>query len=189
MHFSADTRYKLYVNGVRVAVGPARSSLLIWYYDTLDIAPYLRSGNNEIRFEVLRYFPASRSAMPFERTTHPGLTVVGGVEVEGGSILVDLTTRMDWQAQVDHSILFPTGLLDDGFLHVRSRSAPVACCPLILPLTTMADQRAHYSPHPRPMDHTRGLWAENAEWGPPSLAPTPTCYSHARGESGCHQHS
>lgn len=92
---------------------------MIWHYDTLDIAPYLRSGNNEIRFEVLRYFAASRNAMPFERTTHAGLTVVGSVEVEARAS-VELTTRKGWQSQVDDSILFPTGLLDDGFLHVSS---------------------------------------------------------------------
>jgi hypothetical protein len=88
----------------------------------LDIAPYLRSGKNEIRFEVLRYFAASRSAMPFERTTHAGLTVVGNVELMSGEPVVELTTlnSTDWQAQVDDSILFPTGLLDDGFLHVST---------------------------------------------------------------------
>jgi hypothetical protein len=123
LHFSADTRYKLYINGIRVAVGPARSSLLIWYYDTLDIAPYLGSGNNEIRFEVLRYFAASRSAMPFERTTYAGLTVVGSVELEAGAAVVELDSGVDWQAQVDDSILFPTGLVDDGFLHVSSPNA------------------------------------------------------------------
>ncbi|KAN0114480.1 glycoside hydrolase family 78 protein [Hyaloscypha variabilis] len=134
LHFSADTRYKLYVNGVRVAVGPARSSLLIWYYDTLDIAPYLRKGNNEIRFEVLRYFAGSRSAMPFERTTHPGLTVVGSAEVKAETYVVELGTLTDWRAQVDESIEFPTGLLDDGFLHISERIAPTDPNPWVVPL-------------------------------------------------------
>lgn len=116
MHFSADTRYKLYVNGVRVAVGPARGSLLIWYYDTLDIAPHLVCGNNEIRFEVIRYFATSRGAMPFERTAFPGLTVAGGVNV--GTTVIDLSSLAHWQAEVNNGILFPTGLIDDGFLHV-----------------------------------------------------------------------
>ncbi|KAG7426651.1 hypothetical protein Forpi1262_v012284 [Fusarium oxysporum f. sp. raphani] len=60
LHFSADTRYKLIINGTRVAVGPARGSPLIWYYDSLDIAPHLTQGDNEIRFVVIRYFAASR---------------------------------------------------------------------------------------------------------------------------------
>lgn len=58
--------------------------------------------------------------MPFERTTHPGLTVVGNVEV--GANVVDLSSGKGWLAQVDDSISFPTGLLDDGFLHVRCSS-------------------------------------------------------------------
>lgn len=54
--------------------------------------------------------------MPFERTSFPGLTVVGRVETEDDSISLDSLT--DWQAQADMSIQFPTGLIDDGFLHV-----------------------------------------------------------------------
>ncbi|CAK7245891.1 MAG: hypothetical protein STHCBS139747_007496 [Sporothrix thermara] len=79
LHFSADTRYKLFVNGARVAIGPARSSPWIWYYDTLDIGPYLRPGENEVVFVVLRYFATVRGAMPFARTPFPGLTVVGKI--------------------------------------------------------------------------------------------------------------
>lgn len=54
--------------------------------------------------------------MPFERTTLPGLTVVGSIEA--GSNVVELDSHKGWQAQVDESIQFPMGLIDDGFLHV-----------------------------------------------------------------------
>jgi len=67
---------------------------------------------------VLRYFAASRSAMPFERTLRPGLTVVGCVEA--GSEVVELNSGQGWQAQVDESIRFPMGLADDAFLHVSA---------------------------------------------------------------------
>jgi hypothetical protein len=118
LHFSADTRYKLFVNGVRVAVGPTRSSPLIWYYDSLDIAPYLQPGENEIRFAVLRYFASSRGAMAFERTALPGLTIVG--QVEAGAETIDLGSRDGWKGSPDESVQFPTGLVDDVFLHVST---------------------------------------------------------------------
>lgn len=119
LHFSADTRYKLLINGKRVAVGPARSSPWIWYYDTLDIGPYLQPGDNEIVFLVLRYFVTLRGAMPFARTPFPGLTVVGSVHSQSQPDPIDLgTLSPGWLARVDDSIRFPTGLIDDGFLHV-----------------------------------------------------------------------
>lgn len=121
LHFSADTRYKLFVNGKRVAVGPARSSPWMWYYDTLDIGPYLQAGDNEVVFLVLRYFVTVRGAMPFARTPFPGLTVAGTVHAGSGADaqVIDLSTASPgWVARVDHSIRFPTGLIDDGFLHV-----------------------------------------------------------------------
>ncbi len=58
--------------------------------------------------------------MPFERTTHAGLTVVGSIEMERGSVELTTYQVVDWRVQVDDSISFPTGLLDDGFLHVST---------------------------------------------------------------------
>ncbi|KAJ5174586.1 Bacterial alpha-L-rhamnosidase [Penicillium canariense] len=131
LHFSADTRYKLYVNGKHVAVGPTRSSPLIWYYDTLDIAPYLNEGQNEIRFVVIRYFAASRSAMPFERTARPGLTVIG--HIEASKEVIELASSKDWMAYVDESIKFPMGLPDDVFLHISERITPTKPSPAVTP--------------------------------------------------------
>jgi len=56
--------------------------------------------------------------MPFERTSLPGLTVYGSIEVD--KELIDLNSSAGWQAQVDESVEFPTGLIDDVFLHVSS---------------------------------------------------------------------
>jgi len=86
--------------------------------------------------------------MPFERTTHAGLTVIGSVELETGAAVVELTSGVDWQAQVDDSILFPTGLVDDeGFLHVKSPNAiyMVSLKLLLTSFISVADQRAHHS--------------------------------------------
>ena len=45
---SADNRYKLYVNGALVSLGPARGDTYYWNYETVDLAPYLSTGKNTI---------------------------------------------------------------------------------------------------------------------------------------------
>lgn len=45
---SADNRYKLYVNGTLVSLGPARGDPAHWNYETVDLAPHLRVGKNTV---------------------------------------------------------------------------------------------------------------------------------------------
>ncbi len=45
---SADNRYKLYVNGALVSLGPARGDTYYWNYETVNLAPYLIAGKNSI---------------------------------------------------------------------------------------------------------------------------------------------
>ncbi len=48
VHVSADNRYKLYVNGTLVSLGPARGDYYFWNYETVDLAPYLVAGKNTV---------------------------------------------------------------------------------------------------------------------------------------------
>jgi alpha-L-rhamnosidase len=48
IHVTADNRYRLFVNGKPVCSGPARGDLFNWFYETIDIAPYLEEGKNTI---------------------------------------------------------------------------------------------------------------------------------------------
>lgn len=52
IHVSADNRYRLFVNGKAVCSGPARGDLYNWYFETVDIAPFLHAGNNTIAAQV-----------------------------------------------------------------------------------------------------------------------------------------
>ncbi|MEZ0540314.1 alpha-L-rhamnosidase-related protein [Fibrella arboris] len=52
VHVSADNRYRLFVNGKAVALGPARSDPQHWNYETLDLAPFLQAGNNILAAQV-----------------------------------------------------------------------------------------------------------------------------------------
>lgn len=78
LNISAEARYKLFVNGRRAAFGPCRSSAEEKYYDTLDLAEYLREGENELYCEVLTL--ADNSDM-----THP--QVIFGVRRTGNLLL------------------------------------------------------------------------------------------------------
>ena len=48
IHVSADNRYKLYVNRKLVSLGPARCDTYFWNFETVDLAPYLKKGKNNI---------------------------------------------------------------------------------------------------------------------------------------------
>jgi alpha-L-rhamnosidase len=60
---SGDNRYKLFVNGVLVSIGPARGDYYYWNYETVDLAPYLTTGKNVISAIVVNegtWRPASQ---------------------------------------------------------------------------------------------------------------------------------
>ncbi|MCX6207311.1 MAG: alpha-L-rhamnosidase N-terminal domain-containing protein [Bacteroidetes bacterium] len=48
VHVSADNRYKLFVNEQMVSIGPARGDITHWNYETIDLAKYLKSGENTV---------------------------------------------------------------------------------------------------------------------------------------------
>jgi alpha-L-rhamnosidase len=48
VNVSADNRYKLYVNGKLVSLGPARGDTYQWNYEHVDLAPYLVAGKNTV---------------------------------------------------------------------------------------------------------------------------------------------
>ena len=98
---SADSRYKLYVNGQFVEAGPCKGDREVWYYDTLEIVPYLRTGKNVIAVEVLA-FPNEHGNGSFSifRTGHPGLFVSG--EAKSRHIAIDLSADEQWKVCADH---------------------------------------------------------------------------------------
>ncbi len=52
IHISADNRYWLYINGKRICTGPAKGDLAHWQFESLDIASFLKKGENLMAVEV-----------------------------------------------------------------------------------------------------------------------------------------
>ena len=80
VHVSADNRYKLYVNGVLVSLGPARSDVYNWAFETVDIAPHLKAGKNIISSVV--WFYAEHAPVAQMSFNKAGFILQGGGEKE-----------------------------------------------------------------------------------------------------------
>lgn len=87
LRISADSRYKLYVNGELAEIGPARGDRILWYVDEKDIAPLLKKGQNVLAVEVLRYpLDPQKGNHGIYRTNTPGLYVAEVLPQEGGAV-------------------------------------------------------------------------------------------------------
>lgn len=79
INISADNRYRLFVNGEAVCWGPSRGDIAHWYYETVDIAPFLRSGENTLAVVVWNYSPFTPGA---QMTLKTALIVQGNTAGE-----------------------------------------------------------------------------------------------------------
>ena len=82
VHVSGDSRYLFYCNGTLLGRGPAKGDVNHHFYETFDLAPYLRAGRNVLAALVL---DMSRVA---HRPTQLGapcsvMTYAGGFVLEG----------------------------------------------------------------------------------------------------------
>lgn len=91
LHIFADTRYRLRVNGEIAGYGPARFYPAQPEYDSIDLRPFLRQGDNVVLVEVNSRGQSSYQAVP----SRAGLIAWGVIRLAGGTD-IDLSTPGDW---------------------------------------------------------------------------------------------
>ena len=94
VHVSADNRYRLFVNGKSVAAGPQRADVAHWRYETIDIAPQLRSGRNVIAAVIWNWGAQRPLAQHSLRTGF----VLQGDTPESAALM---NTGAGWKLRVD----------------------------------------------------------------------------------------
>jgi hypothetical protein len=82
VHASGDNRYQLFVNGQRVAWGPARGDLFHWRYETVDIAGFLQAGLNVLAAVVWNF---GEDAPEAQITSETGFLLQGASPAESAA--------------------------------------------------------------------------------------------------------
>lgn len=93
LHIFADTRYRLTVNGVLVAHGPARFFVSRPEYDTHDLEPHLRRGRNAIAVAVNSY-----GCYTYHSEHSIGGLIAWGEATDQAGRKVKLATDETWKA-------------------------------------------------------------------------------------------
>ena len=93
VHASADQRYELFVNGRRMATGPARGDLDHWRFETIDIGPALEQGRNVVAAIVWNFGALAPMAQVSHQT---GFVLQGDGEAEAV-----VNTGLDWKASTE----------------------------------------------------------------------------------------
>ena len=118
IHVTADSRYKLYVNGTFVGRGPARADQRWQYYDSYDVAPHLRAGENVIAAIVHQY------GVP----THSYTLGRGGFLLQGEAGGQPLDTNRSWKVLPSPAWQRPTPRISPAIMWMEvydARKEPV----------------------------------------------------------------
>ncbi|WQF77171.1 Putative six-hairpin glycosidase superfamily, alpha-L-rhamnosidase, six-hairpin glycosidase [Colletotrichum destructivum] len=117
IQITADTRYKLFVNSHCLITGPVKGDEHLWFYDEVDIQPFLTQGLNRISIRVLRFFHATPYATSFPRLSFPGLFVRTPAPSQDHAALA-LQSDASWECAIDHTTVLRVDQKEDDFLHI-----------------------------------------------------------------------
>ena len=121
IRISADSCYKVFVNGSFVQEGPQKALCLTeWYVDEFDIGPWLREGENAIAVEVLRY-TAERPGTDVNRSLLRSNTPFLYVQDDCADAGKSLSAKCGWKARRNDGIriIGETGTIGPAPIHVQ----------------------------------------------------------------------
>lgn len=110
LRISADSRYRLFINGIPVSRGPCKGDRFTWYYEELEVGQYLQEGTNVFAVQVLRYPYKGGGNQSVWRTRLPGLYVHAAIRDELDQRVAAAHTDETWQSLKDEAITLSQGI-------------------------------------------------------------------------------
>lgn len=110
---TANSRYRLWVNGNPILSGPCKGDTYRQYYETIDLTKYLQPGKNVFCVQVLYCDPDTVERQTDERASIYGvispraghrLAVEGDIRNENDEVVGTITTgKADWRVYLEDS--------------------------------------------------------------------------------------
>lgn len=112
LHLTADSRYRLWINGEFIGRGPERSWPQAMAVDARDVAKHLKTGRNRIAVQVY-----SAGYSHFAHVHRAACGLIAWAEIDGQAALkTDCTWRvrrdLSWSAHVPRVSIYGTGVED-----------------------------------------------------------------------------
>lgn len=98
VHISGDNAYQLFVNGHPVCTGPARGDALNWYFETIDLAPWLNPGTNTLAAVVWNFGKFAPNALRINVDYQLAFILQGNSDAEQVA-----NTNESWRVTVNNS--------------------------------------------------------------------------------------
>ncbi|QGQ95546.1 hypothetical protein EHS13_11975 [Paenibacillus psychroresistens] len=102
IRISADSRYRLFINGIAVSAGPCKGDENTHYYETVDVTEYLQAGLNVLAAQVIHYAfdltgGAESGPISVRRSDQGGFFLEGSLVDSAGDVMEALNSNEAWQ--------------------------------------------------------------------------------------------
>lgn len=119
---SADSRYRLYMNGKSIGTGPCKGDRYTHYYETIDLSAYLVPGANVLAVQVLHYAISEPFKLGIGGPASVWRSQIGAFLFDGvvddlnGNVTIGIHSDENWKCQADNAIRFHPGELETMYV-------------------------------------------------------------------------
>lgn len=133
IHVTADSRYRLFLNGQSVSIGPSKGNQFTHYFETVDVSHLVHPGKNVLAARVVHFakrepFIMGQSGpVSVTRSVSGGFLLEGSLQSQTNTIIERLDTNQKWKYLRDESLNYipePGTFFLGGVEHVDGTLVP-----------------------------------------------------------------